>query len=145
MAPGERAILKVEWNTGIARGSFGSDIAIAYKRAGREQHQFTPLRIEARVIPDIEYQPARLVFASGKKAKQVLTFSPGRDPKAAVKRAYSSHRAFTARLLVDNSQVQVAFDPSEWLEGNRVAELTVVTTSVHERLIKVPLLVEQTQ
>jgi hypothetical protein len=36
LAPGERAILKVEWNTGIALGSFGSDIAIAYKRAGRE-------------------------------------------------------------------------------------------------------------
>jgi len=102
------------------------------------------LRVEAEVIPDIEYQPRRLIFAPDRKASQVITFSPRLEPKAAVTRVYTSHRAFTARLLAGRSQVEVAFDPSQWPKENPMIELIVETNSDNERLIKIPVMVGDT-
>lgn len=142
LSPGEGTPLKIHWSTGAARGPFGSNIGVVYKRAGQEKRQMTKLRIEAKVLPDIEYQPAQLVFAAGKMAKQVVKFWPGRDPKAAVKRAYSTHSAFAARLLGENTPVEVTFDPSKWLEENSAMELIVETSSANEPRITVPLIVK---
>ncbi len=141
LVPGERATLKVEWSTQAARGPFSSDITVVYSRDGQEQRLLTNLRVEARVIPDIEYQPCQLVFAPGVKARQVITFSPGRDPKAAVVRAYTTHRAFTVRWLPTTSQVEVSFDPPQWSEENPRVEITAETTSLHEQLIYIPVLI----
>src|SRR5579875_654921 len=118
LAPAERTFLKIRWSTRAARGLFGSNIGVVYKRRRQEERHITNLRIEAQVVPDIEYQPLRLVFAPGKKTTQVVNFSPRRDPKATVGRAYTNHRAFTVKLLKETLQMEVSFDPSQWSEEN---------------------------
>lgn len=139
LAPGGRANLRVKWGTGAARGPFASEITLVYRRAGRAKNEFTTVRVEAKVIPDVDYKPQRLVFASGKRAKQLLAFSPGRVPKGAAVRASSTHRAFAATVRDGGSRVEVAFDPSQWPEESPQIEVVVETNSSNERFIKVPV------
>ncbi len=135
--PGELVSLTTIWKIGASRGQTSTTLWIEYEQGPpADRHIWQrPLSLAADVLPDIVYTPSELNFSRGNAATKRVVFSPGRLKEFQLLEAYSTHRAFDAQLLADNSAVKVSYDPSKWVpdELTKVqARLVVRTTSAIE-------------
>jgi len=140
MAPGEKLKINTEWHVGTNRGPSGVILTVvAAFPDGRTTA--TELRMTGKIIPDIEYLPARLEFGPTATTKQVVFF-PGRLSEFTLKRVSCTHRAFDAELLPDGVHVNVTYHPQAGQqEFPQEAYLVVETSSDHEPTCRIPLTV----
>jgi hypothetical protein len=139
LQPGEAASLTVTWHVGAKRGEVSTHASVVYRRQGAAQSDQVSIRLTADVVPDVVCSPSRLVFESGRAAKQSLHFSSDRLEGRLLLQAFCTQQAFTAVLSPDGDSVEVAFDPALWPGGNVRAELVVRTISSNEPNCRIEL------
>lgn len=138
--PGEQVTLRAKWTIGTLRGSSSVRIWILYTlEDGTGDH--VELRMEGKIIPDIEFAPDYLDFVVDQDDAHVVALSPGRLQEVQIRRVYCTHRAFTATLMPAEKVVSVVFASREWNQEPGTAEihLVVQTNSAIEPVIYIPL------
>lgn len=140
LGPGGRCTLRALWDVGGTRGK--SQVLLTVIAAMPDESLVaSQVVFQGIVEPDIEYAPAKLEFTP-RTEKRVVRFSPGTLPEFALKQVFCTHRAFVARIVPDAPDtVEVTFRPSFWNTDLGPGELQVETTSKHERLCRIPLVV----
>ena len=148
LAPGEKVALKADWRTGASRGKRTTDLFVLFAPEGGAPGRMT-LRVQGTVVPDMLYSPDTLDFEKGTSATKSVVFSPGRMPDGELKKAWCTHHAFAATLAPGSHEVAVSFDFGKWtvdddnLQPGSVGFLQVETTSPHEPVCRIPLVVRE--
>ena len=139
---GGKSIVAVKWAVGAARGNTSKQILVRYKDVTSPDTYSLLLTINADVLPDFNYEPKRLIFLLNRGAKQEIEIQPGRITGVGVNKAYCTHKAFTA-TIESKSRVRVDFARADWNQDEASsAYLILETTSINERVTRIPLLVK---
>jgi Protein of unknown function (DUF1573) len=136
--PRQTAVLKVTWKTGQMRGRQGVSIDFVYKVENNETfHKI--VRVEANVVPDINYEPKTIAFAGTIPETQRIRFSSGRMKRFLLANARANHPAFKAEVR-DGNAVEVSFDGKTPVYANGLEPVLILETdSPNEPHIQIPL------
>ncbi len=125
LRPRERGSLAITWKTGSSRGRHGINVNIIYKLENSEEIYKT-LRVEANVVPDIEYEPKDVVFDGTKPEKKSVRLRPARMDRFVVAKARCNHPAFKAH--VSGNAVDVIFDCDTPVYANGLSPVLILET-----------------
>jgi len=139
----QMATLYATWKTGTGRGPRSINIDLEFRVSGDERRYSLPLTMRGIIMPDIDYAPDELIFHDAEPSIQTLTLRPAALESMVIKEAYTTHRAFVARMTSDRT-VEVAFNPSKW-ERDEVIQphLAVRSNSQNEPVLEVKLRVKR--
>lgn len=147
IAPGEKSVLTLSYDSGQTRGSIHVAAHVIYSDAMSEEYKSLPLEAKGAIDPDYGIKPERLQYEGNKKLSKRVVVWPRHTKDLSVTNVTCNKRFFTARIVkqaVDGQmQIEVVFDPSEYYQDAGPAHLSISTTSQVQPVALVPIEVVQ--
>lgn len=148
LLPGERTHVNIRWAVGDRRGPVTDVVWIIHTlpagdRTGAEPLGRLGLRLEAEVAPDLVYRPDRLEFDAGRPATARVTLSPGRVREFTIDRVFCASKAIRVRQIDSRPEVEVEYVPSGELDRGPGQFVGIEVSGGHERLLRVPVVVQE--
>jgi len=143
IGPSEKVNLDCTWDVRGKRGDSATLLHVAYEGARADQRSSCMLKLVADVIPELLYNPEKLVFQTGLPETKTVRFSSKSVSDLSLTNAYCSQRAFRAEFHPDTLDVKVHFDPASFHTdpGFVCHQLTVETNSQNEWQCRIPITV----
>jgi hypothetical protein len=147
IAPGEKSVLALSYDSGQARGAVHIVAHVIYSSTSTDGYESLPLEAKGEIDPDYGIKPERLQFECGKRFSQRLVVWPRHTKDLNVTSVTCDKRFFTAHVVEQTVegqvQIEVAFDPSEYYQDAGPAQLSITTTSQVQPVARVPIEVIQ--
>lgn len=103
LAPGESTSIEFSFDAGLRRGQANVDSLLVYHTEDDEDLLYLPVRIRAKVLPQMVVSPSRLEFEAGLDEQEILRVSRGRSWSAGnLKHVSSSHKAIAVEMLTND-------------------------------------------
>ena len=143
IVPGESIDVTIKWNLGTSRGVARVNALAFYKIGGSKDAAALPLAIICDIYPDFDCTVKELAFvwpkAGDQDRSQTFSIIPKNLADVTIKKAYSSHSAFTVDLSGPR-EVRVVMDYTRWHGQEGVTPfIAVETTSEREPVLRIPL------
>lgn len=111
MAPGQEAIVALDWSIGNRRGRISDTAWVTYRFLdGSQDSGDLQLRMVATVIPDIVVEPLPVEFDAGGGIAR-LCLSPGRLNTFTIRSVYTNSKLITAKWHAVESVVEASYLP----------------------------------
>jgi hypothetical protein len=137
LAPGESARLELAWNTETARNRRSVHAQVFYRLEDGSQATCL-VTLKGIIRPDIEVDKEELFFNSKRSSSEQVQLQPGILKQFTIGKVDSSHRAFTATYDANTNILTVAFDATQWAEGdNPGSSVTLQTNSSREPNLRI--------
>jgi len=147
IAPGEKTVLTLSYNSGQMRQSIHVVTDVIYSDGTKNEYEFLQLEAKGEIDPDYGIKPEQLQYEAGKKQSKRIVVWPRHTKNLKVTNVACDKRFFSTRILDQRSntpvQIEVTFDPSEYYPSAGSAQLSISTNSQVQPVALIPIEVIQ--
>lgn len=138
---GQKAELKVTWDTSAKRGDSTTHVAVTWSEFGRDEAIETDLQLRALVIPRVLASSDELKFGAS-TSQQLSVYSGIGAKELQIVNAYSTHKAFSVVVLPGKLRVMIDYDGRAWSEMSSQAHVVIETNDELSPRLRIPLIVD---